>query len=81
MCFGFLNTSVIAWRLKRVESKRTGGDRNLHDMFACVLTVLLCLKESKEKKTKSEKRSTLKHKEVGNIEKKIFVGFDISKIK
>jgi len=28
-----------------------------------------------------EKRSTVKHEEVGNIEKKIFVIFDISKTK
>ena len=38
-------------------------------MFTCVLTVLQSFKESKEKKTKNEKRSTVKHKEVGNIEK------------
>ena len=42
-----------------------------------MLKVLQCLKESKEKKTKSEKRSTMKHEEVGNIEDKIFVVFDI----
>ena len=51
-------------------------------MFTCMLTVLQCLKELKEKKTKNEKRSTVKHKEVGNIEDKIFVIIDnISKTK
>ena len=42
-----------------------------------MLKVLQCLKESKEKKTKNEKRITVKHKEVGNIKKNIFVVFDI----
>ena len=46
-------------------------------MFTCMLTVLQCLKESKEKKTKNEKRSTVKHKEVGNIEEMVFVIFEI----
>ena len=46
-------------------------------MFTCVLKFLLCFKESKEKKTKNEKRSTVKHEEVGNIEKIVFVVFDI----
>jgi len=51
-------------------------------MFTCMLTVLQCLKESKEKKTKNEKRSTVKHKEVGNIKKNGFSSFVfISKIK
>ena len=36
-------------------------------MFTCLLSVLQCLKELKEKKIKSEKRSTVKHKEVRNI--------------
>ena len=31
----------------------------------------------KEKKIKNEKRSTMKHEEVGNIEKNIFVVFDV----
>ena len=62
-------------KLKRVESTRTGGDRSLHGMFTCMLTVLQSFKESKEKKTKNEKKSTVKHKEVGNIEKNIFVIF------
>ena len=51
-------------------------------MFTYMLSVLQCFKESKEKKTKNEKRSMVKHKEVGNIEKNIFVVFDsISKTK
>ena len=44
---------------------------------SCVLKVLQCFKESTEKKKKNEKRSTVKHKEVGNIEKNVFVVFDI----
>ena len=68
---GFLDTSVIAYRLKRVESTRTGGDKSLYGMFTCMLTVLQCLKESKEKKIKNEKRSMVKHKEVGNIEEMV----------
>ena len=43
----------------------------------CMLKVLQCLKESKENKIKNEKRSTIKHKEVGNIEKNVFMVFDI----
>ena len=43
-------------KAKRVESTWMGGDRSLHSMFTCVLTVLQCLKESKEKKIKNEKR-------------------------
>ena len=39
----------------------------------CMLMVLQCLKEWKEKKTKIEKRSTVKHEEVGNIEEIVFV--------
>ena len=38
-------------------------------MFTCMLTVLQCLKESKEKKAKNEKRGTVKYEEVGNKEK------------
>ena len=40
-----------------------------------MLKVLQCLKECKEKKRKNEKRSTVKHEGVGNIEDKIFVIF------
>ena len=46
-------------------------------MFTCVLKVLQCFKESKEKKRKNEKRSTVKHEEVGNIEEMVFVVFGI----
>ena len=60
---------------------KDGGDRSLHGMFTCMLTVLQCLKEWKENKTKNEKRSTVKHKEVGNIEKNDFCDFCISKTK
>ena len=42
----------------------------------CVLTVLLCFKEWKEKKTKNEKRSYGGDKDK-NIEEKIFVIFEI----
>ena len=52
------------------------GDRSLHSMFTCILKVLQCLKEWKENKIKNEKRGTVKHKEVGNIEKNIFLIFD-----
>ena len=46
-----------------------------------MLKFLQCLKEWKEKETKNEKRSTVKHNEVGNIEE-IVVDFDSnSKIK
>ena len=46
-------------------------------MFTCVLKVLQCFKESKEQKRKNEKRSTVKHEEVGNIEEIVFVIFGI----
>ena len=46
-----------------------------------MLKVLQSFKEWKEKKAKNEKRGTVKHEEVGNIEDKIFVIFDISKTK
>ena len=53
-----------------------------HGIFTCMLKVLQYLKEWKGKKIKNEKRSMVKHKEVGNIEKNIFVIFDsISKTK
>ena len=39
---------------KRVESTRTGGDRSIKSMFTCVLTILLCFKESKEKKNEEK---------------------------
>ena len=58
---------------KRVESIGTGSDRGFTGMFTCVLKVLQHFKESKEKKIKNEKRSTVKHKEVGNIEEIVFV--------
>jgi len=35
-CFGFLDTSVIAWRIKRVEFIGMGGDRSFHGMFTYV---------------------------------------------
>ena len=38
-----------------------------------MLKVLQSFKEPKEKKIKNEKRSTVKHKEVENIENKMFV--------
>jgi len=62
VCFGFLDTSVIALRLKHVESTRTGGDRSFHDIFTCVLKFLQHFKESKEKKIKNEKRGTVETK-------------------
>ena len=60
---------------KHVESTRTKSDRSFTGLFTCVLTVLLFFKEWKEKKIKNEKRSTVKHKEVENIEKNVFVVF------
>jgi len=66
---------------KRVESTGMGSDRSFTGWFMCVLMVLQYLKEWKEKKIKNEKRSTVKHKEVGNIKKNIFVVFGFSKIK
>jgi len=62
--------------VKQVESTGTGGDRSFHGMFTCVLMVLLCFKESKEKKTKNEKRKYSENKD-RNIEGKAFVIFDI----
>jgi len=41
---------------KWVESTGMKSDRRFIGIFTCVLTVLLCLKESKEKKIKNEKR-------------------------
>ena len=46
-------------------------------MFTCMLTVLQCLNESKEKKEKNEKRSMVKYKEAGNIEEIVFMVFNI----
>jgi len=47
-------------KAKHVESTRMEreeyGDRSFHCMFTCVLKSLQCFKESKENKTKSEKR-------------------------
>ena len=51
------------------------GDRSFASWFTCALKVLQSLKEWKEKKTKSEKRSIVKYEEVGNIEENIFVVF------
>ena len=45
-------------------------------MFTCVLTVLLCFKESKEKKTNNE-REEYSENIYRNIEEKVFVIFDI----
>jgi len=41
---------------KQVESTGTGSDRRFTGLCTCVLKFLLCFKESKEKKTKNEKR-------------------------
>ena len=50
-------------------------------MFTCMLTILQSFKEWKERKTKNEKRGTVKYEEVGNIEKNGVCGFIfISKI-
>jgi len=46
-------------------------------MFTCMLTILQYLRESKEKKRKNEKRSTVKYEEVGNIEEMVFMIFGI----
>ena len=62
---------------KRVKSKGTGSDRSFTGMFTCMLSVLQSFKESKEKKRMNEKRSMVKYEEVGNIEKNVFVVFDI----
>ena len=40
----------------RVESTGMGGDRSLIDRFTCMLKVLQCFKDSKEKKIKSENK-------------------------
>ena len=47
---------------------KEGGDRSFTSWFTCVLKVLQCFKEWKERKIKNGKRSTVKHKEVRNIE-------------
>ena len=41
---------------KRVESTKMGNDKSFHGMFTCVLKFLQHFKESKENKTKNEKR-------------------------
>ena len=51
--------------------------RSFTNMFTCTLKVLQCLKKWKEKKRKNEKRNTMKHEEVGNIEEMVFVVFGI----
>ena len=56
---------------------KDGRGRSFTGMFTCMLKVLQSLKEWKEKKTKNEKRNTVKHKEVKNIKKNIFVIFRI----
>ena len=43
-------------KAKRVKFTGTGSDRSFTGRLTCVLSVLLCFKESKEKKTKIEKR-------------------------
>jgi len=35
--------------VKRVEFTRTGGDRSINGILTCMLTVIQCVKESKEK--------------------------------
>ena len=62
---------------KRVESKRTGSDRSFTGLFTCVLKFLQHFKESKKRKQKVEREEYSENKEVGNIEKMIFVTFDI----
>ena len=54
---------------KRVESTRTGGDKSINGMFMRVLMVLLCFKESKEKK-KIMKREEYDENKDRNIEGK-----------
>ena len=53
-----LASSILPYSIeaKRVESTGTGSDRSFTVIFMCVLKFLLCFKESKEKKTKNEKR-------------------------
>ena len=46
-------------------------------MFTCMLTVLQCLKELKEKRTKNEKEKYGETWRSGNIEDKMFVVFEI----
>ena len=77
VCFNFLDTSVIAWRLNRIESTGTGSDRSFHSMFTCVLKFLQYFKESKENKTKSEREEYDETQGSGNTEEKIFVILDI----
>ena len=60
-------------RDKRVESKRTGSDRNFTGMFTCVLKFFNVLKNEKKRKQRMKKKSIVKYEEVGNIEKKVFV--------
>ena len=66
-------------KAKWVEFTKTGGDRSINGMFACVLTVLLCFKESKKIIMKRDVYGDNKDR---NIEKNKFVIFNIiSKIK
>ena len=70
-------------KAKPVESTGTGSDKSFTEIFTYVLSVLQSLKEWKENKTKNEKRSTVKHKEVENIEQNMFVifGMFLNKVK
>ena len=60
---------------KRVESTGTDSDRSFTGMFTCVLKFLQRFKESKEKKTKSEREEYSETRRSGNIEDKIFMIF------
>ena len=46
-------------------------------MFICMLTVLLCFKESKEKKTKKMKKEEYGENKDRNLEEKAFMIFGI----
>ena len=56
----------------RVVSIRTGDNRSINGMFTCVLMVLLCFKESKEKKTRM-KREVYGDNKDRNIKEKVFM--------
>ena len=60
---------------KRVESIGTESDRSFIGLFTCVLMVFNILKNKKKRKQRLEREGYGENKEVGNIEKNIFVIF------
>ena len=57
---------------KRVKFSRTGGNKSINSMFTCVLTVLLCFKESKRKENKEWKEKSTVETTIETLKKGFF---------